>query len=358
MTKIALICDSHSGIRNDNPIFIDYLDRSFKWFFDVLDQQEVKHMIHLGDVVDRRKYISYITSYSLRNSFLLPSEKRGIQTHIIAGNHDVTYKNTSYINALDELITGRYQNIHTYKDPKTIDIDGLSILLLPWINPENEEESKKAIRTTRAEIVMGHLELVGFEMFRGAISEHGEDVSLFSRFDQVFSGHYHHKSSKGNIHYLGAFAEYIWSDYNDPRGFHIYDTETRKFEFYRNPHQIFKMFSYDDEKDKDILQTINGTDYSQYKDSYVKVVCVKKTNPYAFDAMLDKLYKENPVDISIVEDMSSFNGTEDETEINEAEDTQAILDKYVSSLTLPVSNDRMKSYLKEIYQEAVSIEHV
>ena len=41
---------------------------------------------------------------------------------------------------------------------------------------------------------------------------------------------------------------------------------------------MFKMMSYDDVKDTNIMETINASDYSEYKDTYVKVLCVKRTN--------------------------------------------------------------------------------
>jgi len=357
MAKIALICDTHYGARNDSPVFHAYFARCMEHFLSVVKSENIKHVIHLGDLYDRRKYLSFLTANVCRETFLQPLENLGIETHIIAGNHDHYYKDTFFINSLDEIVDGRYSYIRTYNKPTTIEVDGLPILLLPWINQSNEKETEINIKETKAEIVMGHLEITGFEMFRGAVSDHGVDKSYYNKFDLVFSGHYHHKSSAGNIHYLGAFAEYTWSDYNDPRGFHIFDTETREFKFYRNPYSVFKLISYDDVKDKEILETINKTSYKEYKDCYVKIVCANKTNPYALDMLVDKLYKEGPVDISIVEDVSAFAENGDE-EINEAEDTQTILDKYIDNLTLPVPNDKMKSYLKDIYQEALTIEHV
>jgi DNA repair exonuclease SbcCD nuclease subunit len=358
MTKVAILSDLHIGVRNDSPIFYDYFKKSFDWFFSHLDSNNIRHCIVAGDLVDRRKYINILTAKRLNDDFLKPLNDRGVQTHIIPGNHDCYWKNTNDVNILDEFVAGRYENIKTYSTPTTITIDGFDFFLLPWITKETEQESIDAINNSKASVCIGHLELDGFEMQKGMLADHGYDAKIFRRFDHVLTGHYHHRSVRDNIHYIGALCEHIWSDYNDPRGFVVYDTTTRILDFHRNPFRVFHMVSYDDVKHADIMEKINATDYSAFKDCYVKVVCVNKTNPFAFDMLLEKLYKEGPADISIVEDVSMFEDSNPDDVVDQAQDTITILDNYVSGLTLPVDNDRMKTYMREVYTEALSLENV
>ena len=358
MTKVAIVTDLHIGVRNDSPVFYDYFKKSFDWFFEYLDNNNIKHCIVAGDLVDRRKYINILTAKRLKDDFLTPLEDRGIETHIIPGNHDCYWKNTIEVNALDEFVAGRYENIHTYTTPTTITIDGFDFFLLPWITKEAEKDCYDAIEKSKASICIAHLELDGFEMQKGMLSDHGWNHKIFRNFDHVLTGHYHHRSVRDNIHYIGALCEHIWSDYNDPRGFVVFDTETRVLDFHRNPFRVFHMVAYDDVKHPDILEKIKATDYSKYKDCYVKVVCVNKTNPYAFDVLLDRIYKEQPADLSIVEDVNSFIDNNIDELVDEAQDTLTILRSYVEGLTLPVESDKMINYLNEVYLEALSLENI
>jgi len=358
MAKVLIITDTHFGVRGDSPVFLDYFKRSINDFLiPFIKENRIEHIIHLGDLVDRRKYINVLTHSRLRTDFLEPLNEL-CQIHIIAGNHDEFYKDTYTVNALDEFVGNRYSNIKIYSTPSEIEIDRCIFFLLPWITTANEKESIEAIDNTKSLICCGHLELGGFEMQKGMISDHGSNHEIFQKFDYVFTGHYHHRSTRDNIHYIGAFCEHIWSDFNDPRGFIVFDTESRDTVFHRNPFRIFHMVAYDDVKNPDILEKINATDYSNYKNCYVKVVCVNKTNPYSFDALLDKLYQAQAADISIVEDVSAFTDNSADDLVDEAQDTLSILSTYVDGLSLPVDNDRMKTYMREVYMEALTLESV
>lgn len=353
--KIALITDTHWGIRNDSAVFHEYFNRFLEsTFFPYLDAEGIKTVIHLGDLVDRRKYINFLTSNRLKTDFLDRLRDRDIDCHIIAGNHDVYYKNTNQVNALHELVDRKYKNITTYISPITLKFDGTPILLLPWICEENYQESMDAIKSTSAQIVMGHLELNGFEMFKGSISDHGMDHKLFDRFDVVCSGHYHHKSDTGNIHYLGAFAEYTWSDFDDPRGFHIFDTETRELTFIRNPYRMFEKIWYDD-AGKTSTQIIESAQLD-VSNKMIKVIVKNKTNPYFFDLFIDNLEKSGPTDVQVVEDHLHLDLQDDNDIVDEAEDTLTVCKKYVSSMNLNVDQKKLERVITNLYSEALQVE--
>ena len=53
--KIALLNDTHFGARNDSLIFDDFFHKFYdEVFFPYLKEHNIKTLIHLGDVVDRR----------------------------------------------------------------------------------------------------------------------------------------------------------------------------------------------------------------------------------------------------------------------------------------------------------------
>ena len=172
----TLITDTHFGARNDSLAFNDHFYKFWeKTFFPYLDDNGIDTIIHLGDVFDRRKFISYKIAKDFRERFIKPIVHRNIKMHMIVGNHDTYYRNTNEINSLYELLGGpgdeRYPNIQCYDHPCTEEFDGVGIHLLPWINESNYESVMRGIQMTYADICMGHLEVNGFEMHAGHFCE-------------------------------------------------------------------------------------------------------------------------------------------------------------------------------------------
>ena len=352
--KICLLGDTHFGARNDALSFHDYFERFYRdVFFPYLDKNGITHVIQFGDLFDRRKYVNFVTLSRSRQYFFDEMAKRNIQLDVFVGNHDTFYKNTNDINSPD-LLLHDYKNISVYSNPVVKNYDGLDIALLPWVCSGNYVDSLKFIEDTRAQVLFGHLELAGFEMHRGAFNDHGMDTKIFDKFDMVCSGHYHHRSSRGNIHYLGTPYEMTWSDYNDPRGFHIMDTDTRELEFVLNPNRMFNKIHYDDSNKT--MEELVEVDMSMYKDSFVKVVVSNKTNPYWFDLFITKLEKTGVVDMQVVEDHLNLNLEDDADIIDEAEDTLTILRKVVDGIDTQVPKKELDSFLTSLYNEALSVE--
>lgn len=349
--KIALITDTHFGIRNDNKAFLDYFERFYtEQFFPELIRRGIQTVFHLGDLVDRRKYINFVTSQRMKQMFIEPMIENDMECHIIVGNHDVPYKNTNDVNAQDELLR-KYRNINYYSEPETLDFDGHEILVMPWINASNYAECIRAMKDTRAQVMFAHLEVAGCQMDKGNINQHGMALTEFRGFDKVYTGHFHHKSVNGNLTYLGAPYEMTWIDYQDPKGFHIYDTETRDIEFIRNPRSMFYKIYYNDE-DK-TLEEIMKLDFNKYKGTCVKVIRQTNNNPYWYDQFMNALDKANPFKIQPVEDHLNLDLEEDEDIIDEAEDTLTILSKYIENLGSDVPKKQLDSLMKSLYNEAL-----
>ena len=355
MAKLCLITDTHWGWKSDNKVFLDY-NKHFldNLFFPYIDKHKIKHVCHLGDLVERRKYVNYYTATRMRQDFLDPLRNRDVQFDIIAGNHDVYYKDTNTINALQELVAGIFPNARIHTKASEIKIDKVPIILVPWINQENKEETLKKIQDTKAQICFGHLGLTGFEMRRGIKETDGNDPGLFSKFDVVLSGHFHHKHSRGNIHYLGAPLEFDWGDYNDPKGFHIFDTKTRELTFIESPFTIFKKIFYND-KDKNVKEVMN-VDFDKYSGCFCKLIIEEKTNPYCFDMFVEKLEQAEVSNLQVVEAHHNIDTLDDEAIISEAEDTFTIFRKAIEGMSSDIDKEGLVGVISELYQEALSLE--
>jgi DNA repair exonuclease SbcCD nuclease subunit len=226
--------------------------------------------------------------------------------------------------------------------------------MLPWICTDNWNDSWEAVKGSKSQVMMGHLELNGFEMHRGAFCDSGFDREEFRKFDQVFSGHFHHRSTEGNISYLGCPYEMTWSDFEDQKGFHVYDTETRELEFVPNPLQMFYKFNYDDSDMT--IEGLDDIDFSIFDSTYIKLIVKNKKDPYLFDLFVDRIEKAGVQNLQIIEDVLNLDMDNEDGIIDEAKSTMEMLEGYVDQIETAVSKKKLKGLFHNLYSEALTLE--
>ena len=350
--KIALLNDTHAGVRNNNQMFAEYQGRFYKEiFFPYLDKHNIKNIIHLGDYFDRRRDVNFYSLHKNHEHFIQPMIERDITMDLIVGNHDIYFKSTNELNSPDFLL--KSDNINIFTDPITKNYDGLDIALLPWINSENEEEVEEFLQLTTAPFVMSHLEVNGGMVGPGHFHGGGTPASWFERFEQVYSGHFHHKSQLGNIRYLGSQMEFTWNDFGDDKYFHVFDTETREIEMIKNPLKMFHKVFYDDTDET--LMTIKKKDFSHLQNTFVKVIVTNKNEPYWFDVFVEELIKAQPADLKVVEDHSNLDVLNEDELVGEAEDTLTILTKHIESLNIDGDKTKLDTLMRSLYTESLDI---
>jgi len=345
--KIALLNDTHFGCRNDSPAFIEFQNKFYNdLFFPYLQKENITTLIHLGDVVDRRKFINHNTADNFKRVFWNKLDELDIDTHVIIGNHDTYYKNTNKVNALQNLELNKKCKV--YLTAETVTFDNLPILFIPWICDDNQQESISTIENSQSTIAMGHLEIKGFEMHNGHMNEHGLEKSMFKRFEKVMSGHFHKKSDDGHIYYLGTQYEMTWSDYNCQKGFHIFDTDTRELTRVENPNKIFKKIIYND---KDInYDTYDITDYDR---SFIKLYISNKTDNDMYERLMDRFYNHiNIHAVDVIEDPTDIGASVREDILDQGEDTLTFLGNYIDQIETDVDKQKLKQFAKELYMEA------
>lgn len=340
--KVALITDTHFGIRKGSHVFHDYFKKFYDGtFFQCLSDNNIDTVVHLGDCFDVRKGIDYWSLNWAKDNFFTPLKERGIKLHLIVGNHDIFYKDNLSINS-PVLNLAEYDNVTIYDEPTTSRINGTDVYMVPWICEGNAERFVEGLDRTSAKLCMGHLELAGFYANKDYQCQHGTDAKIFSKFSRVFSGHFHKKSSSGNVTYLGNPYQLYWNDEGDKRGFHLFDLETLELEFIENPNQMFHKIYYDESK------PLRTTDLES---TFVKLI-VEKSTPKSLSKVVDQLFDIGIHDLKIIENHDLT--IDDDVEI-EAEDTLTTLTNYVTAMEGDFSKDNVMNIFKSLYVEAQEV---
>jgi len=186
-------------------------------------------------------------------------------------------------------------------------------------------------------------------MYKDQKNMHGMDPKEFEKFDLVFSGHFHHRSSRDNITYLGNPYEMTWTDFDDQRGFHFFTPESRELEFVPNPFRIFQKVFYDENN-----PTQNPLSEDE-KNSFIKVVVTNKKDTQKFDAFIEALNNSGASEVRVLENLSDITNNED-FQLDDSidiEDTISLLSAYVDTAeTKHADKTRLKELLRSLYMES------
>ena len=252
--KIPVLGDIHWGSRVDSEkIYINQELFYRNVFFPYIKEHNIKTVFQTGDLFDNRLRINTRTLNFAKRIFFDPLKKLGCELFSIAGNHDAFYKDSLKIVTGKQVLT-EYDNVTIYSEPHTQSFDGVPITFIPWICKDNEQQILEYIKDDTSPVCMGHFELAHYQYSKSSVATHGMDSKLLENYKTVISGHYHTKSAKGNILYVGTPTENTWEDYDDGKGFWVFDTDDLTYEFIPNHYNLFETLvieSVDDLKKSD-----------------------------------------------------------------------------------------------------------
>ena len=342
--KVAILGDLHIGIRNSNKFFISQHKDFFEnQFFPYLKEHNIDTVIQAGDSLDSRKFIHIDTLRAYKELFL-NHFTNDISLHMILGNHCIYHTNQSELSLVKELSKEYSDNIHLYDEYSTVNFDNTTFDFCPWINKTNKDDYLAKIKGSCSEFIVGHFEIKKMEMAHGIECTEGLSFADLKGFKTVFSGHFHNDNFKRNIQYLTTPIQLDWGDYGTNKGFWVFDTETKSYEFIKNNNNIYHRIVYDD--------TVNKYDKIDDLSGFVKLIIIKKNDELMFDRYYEALSKQEGIqDIQIINNdvlLTDVDVSEFETKNN----MDVILD-FIDGYDTKLNKDNLKQHIISIYNESI-----
>jgi len=351
--KVAVVTDQHFGARKGSRLFHEYFQRFYEdIFFPTLEREGITTLIDMGDTFDNRRSIDLWSLEWAKKNYFDRLRDMGITLYSIVGNHTTYYKNNNSITTTD-LLLREYNNIVIIPNHAEYNIGDTRCLFLGWINDENRAKIKRKIKSSKSKICFGHLELNGYQVYKGFTQSNGAsgDKDIFEKFERVYSGHYHTRSDDGKIFYLGNPYEMFWNDCEDQRGFTIWDSDTFEVTYVNNPHRIFYKIYYEDTP----YQIFDAT---PYKGKIVKVIVKKRSNQRDFEKFIDKLHAVGVEELKVIESADWNHGYihADDFKAEDEENTISLLNRFIEESEVSLDKDKVKKIIDRLYTQACEVE--
>ena len=206
--RAACFTDIHFGNKNNSKQHNTDCEEFVDWFID--NSKDCDTCIFLGDWHHHRAGVNVSTlNYSVNNIKKL--SKSFEHVYMIMGNHDLYYREKRELNSLP--YANLFHNVVMIEDIIVHD----DVAFIPWLVGDEWKKLEKI----KARYMFGHFELPYFKMNAMVeMPDHGGlNVAQLNGPEYVFSGHFHKRQNKGNIHYLGSpFAHNYADAWDDDRG--------------------------------------------------------------------------------------------------------------------------------------------
>ena len=204
--KIAVCTDLHFGLKSNSLVHNQDCSNFIDWFIETARENGCETGMFLGDWSHHRASINMQTlQYSLRSLEKLSAAFD--RFYFIPGNHDLYYRDRRDIYSTEW--AKHIPNIQIVNDWFT---DG-DVTIAPWLVGDDH----KRVPKLQSKYVFGHFELPHFKMNAMVeMPDHGEiSADDFGSVDQVFSGHFHLRQQRKNIHYIGNCFPHNYADAGD-----------------------------------------------------------------------------------------------------------------------------------------------
>jgi DNA repair exonuclease SbcCD nuclease subunit len=364
--KLGILSDFHLGYKNNSENYLTIMENYFlKTLPSILKENKISDVRLLGDIFDNRNTINVRTLNIALNIFRwYQTNLPHVKWSIVVGNHDIYYHNRLDVNSLE--VFRELNNINII-DKLTIEkIGNKSIVSVPWIIDGAEADIKFKELTNGTNIYdlcLGHFDIQGCEMQRGHVSEHGIPKGTFKSFKKLFSGHFHIRNTgkDDKITFCGCPYQLTWGDYDNTKGFHIYDIDTNETTFIENTDspQFIKITVEDFiSKNVEKIKKVTG--------NFVKLIIEKQIKESDTIKLIQRIESLKPLKLDIENNtLISLAESEEATKLVEkykdtnlmSGDSNLFMTDYVENILEVNDKDIKKEYLisilNDFYQKVI-----
>lgn len=342
--NIAIITDSHFGIKKANDLFLDSQLKFFKEQFEPsLKRNGIKEIFFLGDVFDNRVSMNI----KIKNAVLDIFENilGAYKIYLLIGNHDSYYTNTIETNALKFL--DKLNNVTVIDKPHLVEVKGRKIYLVPWIVSDKAFLNELSNLKDKVDICMGHFAINGFHLNKYRIEDGGLTPEHFFKFPMVFSGHLHARGVKKfdgcEIVYVGSPYQLTRADCGEPRGYCILNMETLEYKFINNDVSLeYVLLDYPAKFTKKMIEG-NIVD--------VNVKFDKTIDDNKLQLYIKMIENFNPIVPPVIVPINSFMNGPDTVGDFEVKSASDLMREYIDKLDID-NKDEIYVTLEKLYEEA------